>query len=75
MRLWQMRNDADNAHIRAYMRKYVQKFANICCNADMRIDLHRCASEKSGAWPSLIHTQLMSYYNTGTGYLVSSSAD
>ena len=42
MRLRQMRYDADNAHIRAYMRKYARVFAH----ADMRLDSHRCASEK-----------------------------
>ena len=47
MRLQQMRNDVDKVHIRASIREYSGIYA------DMR-DLHRCASEKSGAWPSLV---------------------
>ena len=39
MRLRQMRNDADNAHICGNMRES-RIFANICENADMRIDSH-----------------------------------
>ena len=42
MQLQQMRNDADNAHICVNMREYVRIFANICGNAESRIDLHQC---------------------------------
>ena len=48
MRLRQMRNDADNAHNRANVniRKYMRKYSRIYAN--MRINSHQCASEKSG---------------------------
>ena len=36
------------------MGEYAQIFANICRNADMRINLHQCASANFGAWLTLI---------------------
>ena len=40
MRLRQIWNDADNAHICAYMREYSRIYADMRI-ADMCIDLHR----------------------------------
>ena len=52
MAMWlrQMRNDADNVHVCANMRKYSRIIADIC------IDSHQYASVDFGAWPSLIQT-------------------